>query len=1149
MTHFTSIKPGWPLAAMTIAMSMALTACSGDEGQESRVDAELIILQPDQSPSDVITGGNSNNNGDDDDLVEDVVITNNPDTSGQPLFANPNDTEQTLSGFEFCCGQYDTYAEHGFTDVIGDFVMLDGGWWGADVAGHLGERVFSSFGDGFNADDEALGWIGDGATGSMDSPVFDITEPYINFLIGGGSNGVTEANTTAIALVIDDQMVLQASGDNTPMSVSWQSWDVSAYVGSAARIRFIDNHANDNSDTALPYLLVDEIRQSDEAAAMPDSASVIVADATISVDPVSEGISAFSRVSNPDQNIAGFEFCCGQFNTYANHDFRATGDMDKLDGGWWAADITNHVGDRVFSSRGEGFLADGTGVGWIGDAATGTLSSPPFEITHDYVNFLIGGGSNPIESEQTTAAVLRVNGKIVRQAVGNGLESQVDWHSWDVSSLIGQTAVLEIIDHHDGAEDGSLAFIMMDEIRQADYAAAAPSADDIVTMSEGHDIELPLVMADPNPYFHNGEYYVYYLIDTAYHDWYLTKTANLLDGSFPHRALEATGDAATQDQWTGSGSVIEDADGVTHIFYSGHNADFTPVEAVMHATASDATLSDFTKIPEDTFSGTDGYSDFDFRDPKVFWNEDTGNYWMLITSRYNGEAAIGLYTSDDLLSWTPQAPLFTGSSSLNYEVPDWVSIDGNDFILYSDQADEARDMKYLSEQSGSWALPANATIDGKFYYAGRAATSGEDTLLFGWIPHKLTRTNTGVGTFGGDLAIHQLTVTEDGQLAVSMPDRYKNAVSESMSVELTSQSGSVSGTDTLTMMADSSVALAAETSKNRLSFTAQSEGSEGRFGLVFTASDSEEIVARLELDSNSNLASFYFGDTPPTGGASVTSTPALEGEPLFVRASDAEQHIAGFEFCCGQNGTLEAHEFTNVTGDFAKLDGGWWGGDVANNFGERVFSSFGDGFEEDGTALGWIGFAATGSVDSPAFEINKPYINFMIGGGTNAYDATNATAVVLIVDGEVVRSQSGTDAAKNADDKYVLEWVTWDVSDFMGQTAVVRFIDQHPDDGSDSALPYLLADQFRAADLPAVSEDEVVETGTMDAQVTVPMNLQNGVTVDIWMDPEAGVGSAYINDFRALSFRLYDLENRTVGMYSRDVTIVVNDIQRFKRTN
>ena len=88
---------------------------------------------------------------------------------------------------------------------------------------------------------------------------------------------------------------------------------------------------------------------------------------------------------------------------------------------------------------------------------------------------------------------------------------------------------------------------------------------------------------------------------------------------------------------------------------------------------------------------------------------------------------------------------------------------------------------------------------------------------------------------------------------------------------------------------------------------------------------SEEIVARLELDSNSNLASFYFGDTPPTGGANVTSTPALEGEPLFVRASDAEQHIAGFEFCCGQNGTLEAHEFTNVTGDFAKLDGGWWG--------------------------------------------------------------------------------------------------------------------------------------------------------------------------------------------------------------------------------
>lgn len=247
----------------------------------------------------------------------------------------------------------------------------------------------------------------------------------------------------------------------------------------------------------------------------------------------------------------------------------------------------------------------------------------------------------------------------------------------------------------------------------------------------------------------------------------------------------------------------------------------------------------------------------------------------------------------------------------------------------------------------------------------------------------------------------------------------------------------------------------------------------------------------------------------------------------------------------GQYNTLAGHGFTNITGDFAKLDGGWWGGDIANNVGERVFSSFGDGFDEDGTALGWIGFAATGSADTPSFEITKPYINFLIGGGTNPFDSVNATAVVLLVNGEVVRSQSGTDAEKTADDKFLLEWATWDVSEFIGQSAVIRIIDQHSDDGSDAALPYLIVDQFRAADLPAVREGEEVSAGSIDAQVAIPMDVSAGVQIDLWLDPEAGLGTAYINDFRALSFRLYDLEQRAVGVYTRDQSVSVTNLQRF----
>lgn len=1132
---------GWKLTGLMLLISTSLTACS-DEEIKNRVEAELIILQEGQSPSDVIGGGNTPEEQEPD---EDIVITDSPETSGQPLFSNPENSEQVLSGFEFCCGQFNTYAEHGFEALTGDFEQLDGGWWGADVAGVVGERVFSSFGDGYSSDDEALGWIGFGAVGSMDSPSFEITERFINFLVGGGSNGVSEPNTTALALIVDDEVVLQASGDDTAMSMKWVSWDVADFVGMTAKIRFIDHHPDDNSDTSLPYLLADEFRISDEAATAPDASSRLLVSANISIEPEVEGVPAFSRVSDPGQNIAGFEFCCGQFNTYANHDFRATGDMDKLDGGWWAADVINHQGERIFTSRGDGFSADGTGLGWIGDNATGTLSSPPFEITHKFLNFLVGGGTNDFTSDNATAVVLRVNGKIVRQAVGNGLESQVDWYSWDVSALQGDTAVLEIIDQHEGEDDGSLAFIMLDEVRLADYAAVEPSKNDLVSMADGHNVSLPLVMADPNPYFRDGEFYIYYLIDTAFHDWYLTKTSDLKQGTFPQRVLEATGDTNTQDQWTGSGSVIEDANGQTHIFFSGHNADFNPVEAVMHAVATDNTLTDFTKIPEDTFTGSNGYSDFDFRDPKVFWNEDTGNYWMLITSRYNDQAAIGLYTSDDLVTWNPQDPLFTMNTPLNLEVPDWIELGDNKFMIFSDQNDGERDIKYLHQASSGWELGDYSSLDGKFYYAGRAASSEVETLMFGWIPHKVTRTNAGVGTFGGDLAIHQLEQTESGELAVKIPDSYKTEFSAVASTDIEAQFGTVSGDAPITLMSSSAFALGALSEKNRLSMTVENATSGGRFGLYFPTDEEGEQVARLEFDTNSNQASFYFGDTPPTGGASVTPTPALEGESLFTRTAEPDQNISGFEFCCGQYNTLAAHEFTNITGDFIKLDGGWWGGDVANNVGERVFSSFGDGFEEDGTAIGWIGFGATGSADSPSFEITKPYINFLIGGGSNPFDSSNATAVVLMINGEVVRSRSGIDAEKTADDKFLLEWATWDVSEYIGQTAIIRLIDQHADDGTDSSLPYLIADQFRAADLPAVSENEEVTSGSLDAQVSAPLELTTGVKLDVWLDPELGLGTVYINNFRALSFRLYDLGERPVGVYTRDQSISVSNLERF----
>ena len=68
-----------------------------------------------------------------------------------------------------------------------------------------------------------------------------------------------------------------------------------------------------------------------------------------------------------------------------------------------------------------------------------------------------------------------------------------------------------------------------------------------------------------------------------------------------------------------------------------------------------------------------------------------------------------------------------------------------------------------------------------------------------------------------------------------------------------------------------------------------------------------------------------------------------------------------------------------------------------------------------------------GTLTSPAFTITQPYINFLIGGGDNPYPGSNATAVLLLVNGKVVRSATGQD-------NELLNWVAWDVSQFAGQT-------------------------------------------------------------------------------------------------------------------
>ncbi|MHA3770512.1 GH32 C-terminal domain-containing protein [Verrucomicrobiota bacterium sgz303538] len=110
-------------------------------------------------------------------------------------------------------------------------------------------------------------------------------------------------------------------------------------------------------------------------------------------------------------------------------------------------EIENVDNNRVASSEIEG------------DGPTGTLTSPPFQISKRAIAFRIGGGNY----ETHTCINLLIGGKVVKSATGWKSDRLVPV-SWDVSQWMGQTAELQLVD----AASGDWGHINVADISQTD---------------------------------------------------------------------------------------------------------------------------------------------------------------------------------------------------------------------------------------------------------------------------------------------------------------------------------------------------------------------------------------------------------------------------------------------------------------------------------------------------------------------------------------------------------------------------------------------------------------------------------------------------------------------------------------------------------
>lgn len=105
---------------------------------------------------------------------------------------------------------------------------------------------------------------GDGGRGSLTSPPFTIERHKLCFLVGGGIKDVY------VALVVNGREVIRSSGLQS-RSLSWVTWDVSAYEGQTAQIRIVDN-----STAGWGFIDADYFVMADEAISISAKNQVAV---------------------------------------------------------------------------------------------------------------------------------------------------------------------------------------------------------------------------------------------------------------------------------------------------------------------------------------------------------------------------------------------------------------------------------------------------------------------------------------------------------------------------------------------------------------------------------------------------------------------------------------------------------------------------------------------------------------------------------------------------------------------------------------------------------------------------------------------------------------------------------------------------------
>lgn len=288
-----------------------------------------------------------------------------------------------------------------------------------------------------------------------------------------------------------------------------------------------------------------------------------------------------------------------------------------------------------------------------------------------------------------------------------------------------------------------------------------------------------LFVGDCIPFYHDGTYYLYWLLDSAHHSalnglgghqWALSTTKDLKH--WEHHPIVL----GIDEEWEKSictGSVVY-ANNKFYAYYATRliNKEGKVNEQLSYAISTDGIHFEKQK-PNPFYTSAPGYSQRNFRDPKV--SVDKSNvFHLFVSSNKDGSAIKGLdgalvhLSSDDLKNWKVNTPVITGQPSTP-ECPDYFSWNGWYYIVYSDNSDTY----YLKSKQpyGPWEQPQSQALHESWSNVVKTAEfTNNRRIAAAWIPSRKYNKDDGHEIFGGHAVFRELTQEKDGTLNTKFPE-------------------------------------------------------------------------------------------------------------------------------------------------------------------------------------------------------------------------------------------------------------------------------------------------------------------------------------------------------------------------------------------